>query len=167
MAEVAPHVPQTLLSETDLSQVSWHDNAVHGFAFEPESSGGILMLDIDYIVRWDKPVGGAQAYSFWICPATLLFPDAFDLGLDVDPVGFDLNIADSDVTGPDARGIYTWSVVGNYFELRLRSTGFRQYLRRSPTASSRQRLSVVERGGICFDCTTFDADVVQELTWDQ
>ncbi|MEI6620847.1 MAG: hypothetical protein WCP28_02940 [Actinomycetes bacterium] len=167
MAQVAPQVRQTQFSEVDLSQVSWHDNAVHAFAFEPEPSSGTLMLDIDHIVQWIKPVGGAEAYSFWICPATLVLPDAFDLKLNVDPIGYDLAIVDCDVDGPDDRGIYTWGLVGNYFELRLRSTGFRQYLRRPPTNSTRQRLAVAERGGISFDCRTFDADVVQELTWDQ
>jgi hypothetical protein len=51
-----PTVAKTIWTDADFDAMSWHDNAVHAVAFEPQPSDPRrLLLDIDYIVEWVPP----------------------------------------------------------------------------------------------------------------
>lgn len=134
--------------------MGWHDCAVHAIAFEPAlPHPGRLLVDLDYIVEWVCPTAPATSFTFWVCPATLVFAEAWDLVGDIDLRGFSFEPSLDAVerVGPDPVGGFEWTLAGHEFRLTLHATGFTQYLRRPPMHSSAQRLSVDQRGGLSFD----------------
>jgi hypothetical protein len=91
--------------------------------------------------------------SFWVCPATLVFHQAWDLVTDINLQGwsFQLSIGAIERSGPDEHGFFAWTIQGDLFTMTLSAAGFTQYLRRAPIYLPRQRLSAEERGGLSFD----------------
>ena len=68
--------PEKLLWTTeDFDQMNWHDNRLHGigFAYEIDSFGIALQLDIDYIFKWYGFENEPGVSGFWISPSTLIF----------------------------------------------------------------------------------------------
>jgi hypothetical protein len=68
----------------DFESLSWHDVHVHGFRFEAfdENEGcADLVLDIDYILKWDK---SGDAFSFLISQANLRFHKVFGFKFELD-----------------------------------------------------------------------------------
>jgi hypothetical protein len=134
--------------------MGWHDSAVHGFALEPAlPHPGRLLIDLDYVIEWVKPVAPAKAFGFWICPATLVFDPARDFSCDIDLSrrSFELTLDDIERSDRDTHGAYEWTLAGHEFTIRLHATGFTQYLRHPPINSSHQRLPLDHRGGVSFD----------------
>ncbi|OBA73896.1 hypothetical protein A5641_00010 [Mycobacterium sp. 1554424.7] len=149
-----PAVAKAVWTATDFEQMSWHDCAVHAVAVEPAPPNpGRLLVDLDYIVEWVCPEPPANAFSFAICPATLVFDEAWDLVGDINLRGFsfELSLETLGRSDPDEHGACEWTLAGHEFTLALRAPGFSQYLRRAPIRSPQQRLSVSERGGLSFD----------------
>ena len=66
--------------------MSWHDNAIHGFHIAEGDDGcsGQLTLDIDYILEWLPPTGDEAVFSFVVAPANLVFHEATNLVISVD-----------------------------------------------------------------------------------
>ena len=70
-------------TDAQFSEMSWHDNHVHGLRLvETGDGGGDLILDIDHIVEWIN--GAGSAFEFRILPATLTFHDVTDLRITLD-----------------------------------------------------------------------------------
>jgi len=149
-----PAVAKAVWTEADFDAMDWHDNAIHAVAVEPvPDHPGRLLLDLDYIVGGILPEPPATTtLSFWICPATLVFDEAWDLTADIDLRGwsFQLFINDISRSGPDERGFSDWTVAGDRFTIEFSSRGFTQYLRHVPVLSGGPWLSVEERGGFSF-----------------
>ena len=117
-----PDVAKAVWTEADFDAMSWHDNAIHAVAVEPvPDHPGRLLLDLDYIVGGILPEPPATRVSFWICPATLVFDEAWDLTADADLRGwsFQLFISDISRSGPDERGFSDWTVAGDRFSIEL------------------------------------------------
>lgn len=149
-----PAVTRTLWTDADFEEMGWHDNAVHAIALEPAPNDpGSLLLDIDYILEWVPCAVPGRSLSFWVCPATLVFHQAWDLITDIDLTGwsFQLSIGAIERSGPDEHGSFDWTLAGDLFTMSLRAPGFTQYLRRAPIHTPGQRLSIEERGGLSFD----------------
>ena|SRR5215472_4730145 len=149
-----PAVGKTVWTDADFETMGWHDNAVHAIAVEPAPPHpGSLLLDIDYIVEWVRRPGPGGLLSSWVCPATLVFHQAWDLVTDINLQGwsFQLSIGAIERSGPDEHGSFNWSIEGDLFTMSLRAAGFTQYLRRAPIYVPGQRLSAEERGGLSFD----------------
>jgi hypothetical protein len=149
-----PTVAKTIWTDADFDAMDWHDNAVHAIALEPgPSDPGRLLLDIDYIIQWVPPEAPATTLSFWICPATLVFDQAWDLTTDIDLRGwsFQLSLNAIERSGPDEHGYCDWTLAGDNFTIGLSARGFAQYLRRAPVHRPGQWLSAEERGGFSFD----------------
>ena len=149
-----PTLAKTVWTAADFATMGWHDNAVHALALEPAPPyPSCLLVDLDYIVAWVPPTPPGTAFSFWICPATLVFDPAWDLTADIDLriFSFELSLNAIERSGPDAHGIFAWTLDGHEFTMRLRATGFTQYLRCPPICSPHQRLSIDDRGGLSFD----------------
>jgi hypothetical protein len=150
---IGPTAAKTVWTEADFDAMGWHDNAVHAVALEPvPDHPGRLLLDLDYIVEWVPPEAPATPFSFWICPATLVFDEAWDLTSDIDLQGrsFQLFINAIERSGPDERGFSDWTIAGEHFSIGINSRGFTQYLRRAPIHSPGYWLSPAERGGFSF-----------------
>jgi hypothetical protein len=112
-----------------------------------------LRLSEAPIIEWVPPEAPATTLSFWICPATLVFDQAWDLITDIDLRGwsFQLSLNAIERSGPDERGFYEWTLAGDNFTIGLSARGFMQYLRHAPIHSPGYALSVEERGGFSFD----------------
>ncbi|MEV0290898.1 hypothetical protein AB0H36_42795 [Kribbella sp. NPDC050820] len=150
-----PHEPSGLTKATwtdaDFAVMGWHDCRIHAVSIGEYDDGTLpparVLLDVDYIVRW---VDG-QAFSFWIAPATLVFEGAWEIRGDFGPLHELLEIdALHRLDPPDATPDPLWHLEGHNFDLRLRSAGFTQYLRRPPQHVRRQLLTPAERGGLSF-----------------
>lgn len=147
-------MPKAIWTEADFDQMSWHDCAVHAVAVEPASLvPGQLLVDLDYIVTWVPPAPPAKTFSFWVCPATLVFYQAWDLIAAVDLRGFsfELSLLALDRCVADDHCNYGWTLRGEDFTLALGAPGYTQYLRQRPIRSPHQRLSTQERGGLSFE----------------
>jgi hypothetical protein len=149
-----PAVAKAVYTDADFDQMCWHDCAVHALALETTPHHpGRLLVDLDYIVEWVCPIPPATTYSFWLCPATLVFDQAWDFISDINLKGlsFDLPLNALERTGPDKYGMFEWTLAGHGFSLAVRAPGFTQYLRRPPIDSPHQWLSTDQRGGLSFD----------------
>ena len=142
-------------SHHDFDVMGWHDATVHAFALVPEQFE--LLLDIDYIVKWEEPEPPDVYYTFWISPATIVFEGVQDIkiNLDID------NIQDIDLQGIEREGPlpapngelidWDWIVEANQGSIRFRATGYRQYFRRAPIRIREQGLEISQRGGLSFE----------------
>ena len=141
-------------TESDFDEMGWHDAALHAIAIEPSTPyPGRLKLDIDYIVKWERPMPPAPTFTFWLFPATLVFDQASDLVADLDLCRstFEPSFDNISRSAPDQHDRRTWTLQGHDFTMTLRGHGFVQYLRRRPTLYGSQRMSLEDRGGISFE----------------
>jgi hypothetical protein len=68
----------------DFELMSWHDVHVHGFRlenFKPDDGSADLVLDIDYILKWDTT---KNHFIFTVCRAELRFHNVFGLKMSID-----------------------------------------------------------------------------------
>ena len=154
----SPPAERTWWTEADFADLGWHDATVHAVALEPEEHApGRLLVDLDHIVAWVPPTGPEAPFTFRVAPATLVFPDAWDVRLDIDlqARAFVLQL-DAITREPGPFGRSTWTLDGHEFTITVTSEGFHQYLRRPPLRTTSQSLSVAERGGISFDERAYD-----------
>ncbi|WP_410645505.1 hypothetical protein [Amycolatopsis sp. lyj-346] len=140
-------------TDADFPQMGWHDSRIHalGFLEDDDLPPGRLLLDLDYIVCWVEPARRQKHFTFWVAPATLVFDQAWDITGDLGPLHGSLEIADLHrLDPPDDHPDPMWHIEGHEFELKLRASGFRQYIRTPPQHVSRQVLTMTERGGLGF-----------------
>jgi hypothetical protein len=148
-----PAVAKAVWTDADFEAMGWHDNAVHAIAVEPAPPHpGSLLLDIDYIVEWVRRPEPGGLLSSWVCPATLVFHQAWDLVTDINLQGwsFQLSIGAIERSAAGEHGLFSWTIGGDLFTMSFSAAGFTQYLRRAPIYVPGQRLSVEERGGLSF-----------------
>lgn len=70
-------------TDQQFDEMSWHDNHVHGLRIvEGIHGAGQLILDLDYILGWEK--GEAGEFQFRILPVILTFNGVFGLRLSLD-----------------------------------------------------------------------------------
>ena len=145
---------KTIWTNADFDSMGWHDNAIHAVAVEQgDGYPGRLLLDIDYIVAGIRPEPPETTFNFRICPATLVFDQAWDLTTDIDLQGksFQLFLERIERSGPDEHGYFEWTLAGRNFSIGLSAPGYTQYLRQPPILSDGHWLSPRERGGFSFD----------------
>ena len=89
-----PTLVRSTWTDANFDTMGWHDNAVHALALGPRCPHpGRLLVDLDYIVEWVSPSRQATTFSFWICPATLVFDPAWDLTADIDLQHFSFELS--------------------------------------------------------------------------
>ncbi len=143
-------------TEADYTQMSWHDNHVHGLAiYSGEHGAGELALDIDYILEWLPPDQGR--YTFVVAPATLCFRDVTDLRISLDYVNPSAAITPFSISAiereehvyPNGHATFRWSVGVNWPEgvLTFLASGFRQTIRGKPITTTEQFLADAQRRG--------------------
>ena len=139
----------------DFDDLSWHDVHVHGLQlenFKPESGSADLILDIDFILKWEN---AAKGFMFTVCPADLRFHDIFGLKLALDYAGptagmcpFSLDrIEREEITFPTGHKSYQWLLAINWpkGQLEFQAPGFTQTLKGTPHVSPNQSLTPEER----------------------
>jgi len=144
----------------DFEQMGWHDVRVHALA--EESENWELLLDIDYLFKWNEPAPGETYYSFWIAPCTLVFHNVADLHIDIEPISSSvMQISNVSREGPrpprlgfENQNVQVWNWTMEFFNgaTEFESTGYTQFVRQAPVFNNRsQDLTLSERGGFCFD----------------
>jgi hypothetical protein len=142
-------------TEADLSELSWHDNHIHGLRIAAgEFGAGELVLDIDYIFECLHP--SETTFAFRVAPATLTFHRVVDLRINVDYATVAAGIVPPSIDGitresivhPNGSVSYRWTIKLSWPEgsITFSAGGFSQRLRAEPTTLDRQCLEAHERG---------------------
>jgi hypothetical protein len=112
-------------------------------------------VDIDYILEWVRPAEPGGHFSFWVSPATVVFPDPTDVVVNVDDVGPFLELEIDSMTrrpaedSSGATNLSRWTIEGS-FNLELTASGYSQHIRMAPRMVDHQALSPEQRGGVSF-----------------
>jgi hypothetical protein len=149
---------RSVWSDADFAAMGWHDVTIHGLYVRQTDFLPLLLFDIDYIVRWVKPVRPDVSFTFWVAPATLVFDAVSNLAGEFGVPGWyaDFEIDAVHRHRPDGGGTEPeWHIDGHAFDMTFRSPGFRQYIRQPPRHIRGQTLSEAERGGSSFAETGF------------
>jgi len=142
----------------DFEALSWHDVHIHGFrldSFKEKSGSADLVLDIDYILKWEK---SANALLFTICRADLRFHDVFGLTFGLDYASVTAGMCPFSISGiereivksPIDHQSYKWRLPINWPKgaLEFQAPGFTQVLTSAPRVQTgRQSLAPDQRGG--------------------
>lgn len=156
---------KSIWTQDDFDDMGWHDANIYGMIIEKgeEPWQGNLIFDIDYIFEWIHPVPPQEYFSFWVAPCTLMFKEVYDVKIDIDYRGgaFDLlEISDLDLISKYEQEtgviIYEWEMGLQEGDIRFKSLGFEQIVRKSPVYTNSQVLSLEERGGISFIKQAFE-----------
>ena len=145
-------------SEEDFEQMNWHDVIVHAFSIVPKEYDYELMLDIDYIFEWIKPVPPDTHYLFIIAPATISFPGAWDIETDLSTrkdISEPISILDIQRSNPRETNVadiigWDWKIILEQGSISFSGYGFKQYIRKEPMVSDSNVLEVAQRGDISF-----------------
>ncbi len=152
-------------TEEDFELMGWHDANIYGMIIEKEEESwqANLIFDIDYIFEWVHPSPPQEYFSFWVAPCTLVFKEVFDLKINIDCRGsaFDLlEIADLNLISKYEQEpgvtIYEWCLDLQEGDIRFKSLGFEQIVKKNPIYGNSQVLSNDERGGISFSKKAFE-----------
>jgi len=142
-------------SEVDFDRMGWHDVKVHAMAFFPDAFE--FALDLDYHFRWVDPQKDGGYYRYWQAPATLVFENVHDLRIDVDASsGLDVDVIERTPLGAPHNAEFIgrdleweWAIECQQGLIGMKSVGYKMHVRSEPRLQV--RLSLEERGGICFD----------------
>lgn len=141
----------------DFDKLSWHDVHVHGFrldTFKDDNGSADLVLDIDYILKWEKSGDG---FLFTVCRADLRFHDVFGLKLHIDyatptagmcPFSID-GVERELVKSPTGHQSYRWRLPINWPKglVEFQAPGFTQTLTGTPNIQPHQALAPGNRRG--------------------
>lgn len=138
----------------DFKIMGWHDATIWSMVADTESFE--FLIDLDYIFKWVDPGPGETYYKFWVAPVTMVFENAFDVRVDIQSPQGDMEISALHCTElvPSPNGKFTQYKF--CFEcqeggISLQATGYKMYIRQSPTLLDRQSLGFLSRGGVSFD----------------
>jgi hypothetical protein len=147
-------------TDDDFDRMGWHDARVWALAFLAETYE--FVLDLDYIVEWVAPPPGEEYYEFWVVPATLVFENVTGLEIELEPfsdVSLDTITRSESGVPLNAKFIgkgtdWLYDLDFHVGGIRLRSAGYKQYLRGPAVRSRTQYLPLAERGGLSFARST-------------
>ena len=141
----------------DFESLSWHDVHVHGFRldnFKDDNGSADLVLDIDYILRWEKSGDG---FAFTVCQAELRFHDVFGLKFQLDYAtptagmcSFSIHGVERElITFPTGYQSYHWRLPINWPKglIEFQAPGFTQTLTGTPYVQPNQALAPDQRRG--------------------
>lgn len=153
MRTVSQHgkLASMIWSDAEMEDISWHDSRVRSLLLG--ATDGQLLLDLDFICEWLEPHHGL--FTFYIAPATLVFPYAQEIEVSLTSAGL-MSIFGIEKRNPipTPRGniwIWEWTIDGPHGQISLQSRGYVLYFRREPVLTQSQLLTLSERGGIAFD----------------
>jgi hypothetical protein len=139
----------------DFEELSWHDVHVHGFrleGFNEEEGSADLVLDIDYILNWQKSGNG---FLFTVCQAVLRFHGIFELKLELNYAAPSAGMCPFSVEGierevlvaPNGDRSYRWHIPVNWPQgsLEFQAPAFTQALVGEPHVQSQQFLAPEKR----------------------
>lgn len=146
--------PEKLIwSNEDFEVMGWHDATVWGLAADTEEFE--YLIDLDYIFKWVSPASGENHFKFWVAPVTMVFENACDVRLDVCSQQGAIEVSDlhRELIGPSPNGRFTqyaFRFECQEGELTLQATGYKMYVRKTPSLLETQSFSLAVRGGVSF-----------------
>jgi hypothetical protein len=145
----------TRWSTEQFSELSWHDNHIHGFGIrEGEHGEGELLIDLDFILEWlcDSATGQCR---FRLAPATSTFHGVSDLAITLDYALPTAALAPASIAEISREACdfglghkkFWWSIHVNWptGKLSFLADGFTQVLRGEPVIADQQCLSPAQR----------------------
>lgn len=156
---------KSIWTQDDFNDMGWHDANIYGMIIEKgeEPWQADLIFDIDYIFEWVHPIPPQEYFSFWVAPCTLIFKEVSDLKINVDYQNYTfdlLEISDLILISKHEQEngvvIYEWHLELQEGDIRFKSLGFEQIVRKAPVYINSQVLSLEERGGISFSKQAFE-----------
>ena len=142
-------------SAEDFDSLTWHDVHVHGLrlsSFNENHGSADLVLDIDYILKWEPSGAGFQ---FTLCPAEPAFHGVFGLKLELDYATPTAGMCPFSIHGiervllepPNGGKSFRWHIPVNwpYGSLDFEAPSFTLTLVGVPSVHSRQSLLPEER----------------------
>ena len=141
----------------NFEEMSWHDVHVHGFRFDTfkqDNGSADLVLDIDYILKWEKSGNG---FLFTVCRADLRFHDVFGLKFELDYATPTAGMCPFSLAGIERETVkslngyqsYKWCLPVNWPKglLQFDAPGFTQVLTGIPHVQASQGLAPENRSG--------------------
>jgi hypothetical protein len=134
----------------DFESLGWHDVHAYGFklvAFSEIDGSADLVLDIDYILKWDCTSDG---YRFTLCPADLTFHRVFGLKIELDYAAPGAGMCPFSISDIEREGVgfgagaraFRWHIPINWpaGSLRFDSPEFTLALAGQPVVHSQQSI---------------------------
>jgi hypothetical protein len=141
----------------EFDSLSWHDVHVHGFrldTFKDENGSADLVLDIDYILKWERSGDG---FLFTVCRAELRFHDVVDLKFALDYATPTAGMCPFMIDGIEREPMqfstgyksYRWRLPVSWPKgsLEFQAPAFTQTLTGTPRVQPHQALGSEQRGG--------------------
>lgn len=117
---------KSIWTQDDFKEMGWHDSQIYKVRFLKE-----LELDIDYILKWNKPDLEGLPFTFWVVPATLVFKEVKNLEFEIDAATFsDNNI--EDIERVVKNGKQFWIIITRQGDFEFESSGYIQFMRQEP-----------------------------------
>jgi hypothetical protein len=138
-------------TDADFDRMGWHDCRIHAMAFNPAARE--FLLDIDYIFAWVQPPAGETYFKFWLAPATLVFEDSSDMGIDVSTwsnLEIDRVLRSDPQRSPNGQTTFTYTIECQEGEIRIEASGYRMFVKQIPMLQRGQVLEIAKRGGYTF-----------------
>ena len=151
---------KTKWTEQDFEYMWWHDNYIHGFASFVDS--GEIAFDIDYILSWVTLPDDPNLF-FWVAPATLVFANVRFTDLLITTGYGEISMQSIERSDPVPTRLaaftdWLWKIDLHEGDIAFRSTGYTQYLRKTPILTKLQRLPEAQHGPVSFDRPDLDAE---------
>jgi hypothetical protein len=111
---------------------------------------------MDYMFQWVNPDPGETYFKCWVCPATMVFENANEVGIEIESRQGFVDIAQlyrEAELRPERSGLreHLYRFECQEGVISLRATGYRMYVRQRPRLTQGQHLELEVRGGISFD----------------
>lgn len=139
---------KSVWTDVDFEQMGWHDCTIYKMRLSRD-----LELDIDYILKWNKPDLDGLPFTFWLAPATIIFKAVRNLTFDFD-IHFENSFEiDSIDKIENANGCY-WTIITQQGDIQFNAYGYEQFIRQQPFFEFGQIISYDERNGYSLEQTT-------------
>lgn len=135
-------------TDSDFEKMGWHDCRIYRISLSDN-----LVLDIDYILQWNKPDIEGLPFTFWVAPATLVFENISKIQFEID-TAFDEAVEIEDIELNKSGNKLEWTIITQQGNIEFEACGFTQYIRQEPFFQFGQTISYIERFGFSLEKTT-------------
>jgi hypothetical protein len=144
---MAYKVEKKVWTDADFDQMGWHDSRIYKIRLTND-----LVMDIDYILKWNKPDLEGLPFTFWVAPCTLVFKSIINFTFELN-TAFDEAIEIQDIKRIQINSDSNWAIITHQGDLEFSSKGYDQFIRQEPFFEFTQTISFIERNGFSLDRT--------------
>ena len=134
-------------TDADFEQMGWHDCRIYSTRLAED-----LALDIDYIIKWNKPELEGLPFTFWVAPATLVFKRIKNMEFDID-TAFSEAVEIDNIERVVADDKTTWVIDTQQGFFEFECDGYEQFIRQEPFYQFGQTIPFIERNGSSLERT--------------